>query len=290
MWKHKVLKPKEWKGVGKPKWAHAKLDGHRITIFKQSNGSCVALTTTGHDISVQLRQWNWWSRYLRFVPVYTSVDCELHVPGKPASCIKTALKEKWQSLRLTPFAVPIHRGVSQELRRLEYVEDQCTTWGLNFIPYHKYDSKRDYSLKGEYEGWVLKEHNYSGWWKIKPVKTLDLVVIGFNDGNGRNLGLVGSLRCAIWSRLATNCQSPDKTRSEPSLTALEDFKPGFWLREIASVGGLTDSCRVDIDEEKDFGRVCEVAYQYVGSKGRLRHPRFIRWRDDKKTKDANVMP
>jgi ATP-dependent DNA ligase len=53
------------------------------------------------------------------------------------------------------------------------------------------------------------------------------------------------------------------------------------LTEITRVSGMPDEQRLDIDEKKDLGRVVEVEYQDVGNGGRLIHPRFVRWRDDK---------
>lgn len=36
------------------------------------------------------------------------------------------------------------------------------------------------------------------------------------------------------------------------------------------------------------GAVCEVEYQDVASKGRLQHPRFVRWRDDKLAEECFI--
>ena len=44
---------------------------------------------------------------------------------------------------------------------------------------------------------------------------------------------------------------------------------------------MSDRIRWDIDEDKDIGRIVEVEYQRVTRLGKLRHPRFKRWRDDK---------
>jgi len=85
---------------------------------------------------------------------------------------------------------------------------------------------------------------------MKHRKTIDLVVQGFQPGRGKYAGMVGSLLCGIGEI------------------------------EIARVGGMNDAARVAITEA-DLGRVVEVEYERVASQGRLRHPRFLRWRDDK---------
>ena len=46
---------------------------------------------------------------------------------------------------------------------------------------------------------------------------------------------------------------------------------------------MSDAIRLDVSEDRGayLGKVIEVRYQYIGDKGRLRHPNFVRWRDDK---------
>ena len=41
-------------------------------------------------------------------------------------------------------------------------------------------------------------------------------------------------------------------------------------------------------EKRDtlLGKVCEIAYDSVAAGGKLRFPRFIRWRDDKNERDC----
>ena len=51
-------------------------------------------------------------------------------------------------------------------------------------------------------------------------------------------------------------------------------------RVVANVSGMDDEVRAAISGE-DAYRVCEVKYERVGSGGKLQHPRFVAWRDDK---------
>ena len=53
------------------------------------------------------------------------------------------------------------------------------------------------------------------------------------------------------------------------------------LAALASCSGMDDDVREQITDW-DIGRTCEIAYERVGSQGRLQHPRFISWRDDEK--------
>jgi len=108
------------------------------------------------------------------------------------------------------------------------------------------------------EGWVLKDGNMLNWRKLKVERTIDAFVIATNDGKGKHLGQVGSLELAVYR--------DDDT----------------WV-PICSCGGMTDDERSDMSLKSPIGRVVEVTYQLVDAKGRLRHPRFVRFRDDKRS-------
>src|SRR5690606_14492263 len=113
---------------------------------------------------------------------------------------------------------------------------------------------------GDCEGVVLKDANLFNWYKWKPVKTIDVVITDFTEGDGKYLGYIGSLKVSVYDERGS-------------------------LIEIANVSGMTDLERDEITDLATngglLGRVCEVKYQYVGSGGRLRHPRFKCWREDK---------
>jgi len=252
MWKHELLYADTWKGQ-KTRWVQAKRDGNRLTVFRQPQWHIRALTTTGLDLAPVLRDWPWWACIVQMLPPCSSLDGELWVPGRPASYVKTALKERDPKLKFSVFAVPYYDQICQTQQSLVWAHDICLNIGLPFIEF--FDETPEV-LGPDDEGWVFKDYNYERWWKWKPVRTLDAIVVGFKEGNGKFLGTVGAL-----------------------IVAVETMHGD--LVEIASVGGMTDAVRWEIDEDADLGRIVEVKYQYVGAKGRLRHPRFVRWRDDK---------
>jgi ATP-dependent DNA ligase len=113
------------------------------------------------------------------------------------------------------------------------------------------------------EGVVLKVGHREGWFKVKEVRTADLVCTGVKPGraDGKFIGEAGSVEGSAWR--------------EGHLVALGWFS------------GMCDGEREDIDGSC-VGRVFEVEYQYVGAGGRMRHPRFVRWRDDKPAAECAV--
>lgn len=129
-------------------------------------------------------------------------------------------------------------------------------------------SKRD-DVKAITEGWVLKDGNLIGWKKCKKENTIDVFIVDYIRGKGKYTGQVGSLVCSVYN------------------TAGQKF-------EICSVGGFNDEIRLWLTKmfngyaSQIRGQVIEITYQCVLSKGRLRHPRFVKFRDDKTMEECTT--
>lgn len=237
-----------------PTWAQGKVDGHRIAY---SDGQ--ALTTVGHDISARLDEigYHWWEKMKRFPPGIV-VEFEMFSPEHGAEYVKTALKHghALDALAFSTTALPPDASLVE-------VDRFMHKYGLYTPDYFHAVNDIDAMLKwaeaARYEGLVLKAGNYEEWYKVKIEDTIDLIVTGFKLGRGKYIGLIGSLECStLEGQLVCNCS------------------------------GMSDAERLAIDEETDLGRVVEVKYQRVGSDGRLRHPRFVRWRDDKDASGCSI--
>ena len=266
IWIHDRLKPKVWTSQ-RTKYKQVKCNGHRLTFFKPRNGKTYAF---GRDVRPHLEftfkhPWvlntEWW-KALQQIPPHSSVDGEIHIPYGNAADTTTAIAKGDDRLIFTPFAVPWWNGSQYLGEELDCMQLQLSRWTdlrfSSYFPLLAIDTRtallHDAKSMG-IEGWVLKNYNYAEWWKVKPEKDVDVIVTGFKDGEGKYLGWVGALRISAWID--------------------NEYK------EIACVSGMTDAVRYAIDEKDDIGRVCEIKYTDIGNKGRLVHPRFIRWRDDK---------
>ncbi len=273
------MKAKPWKGQV-TSFAHQKYDGINLRIARDASSpsptlGLQALTRTPHNIIEQLKSCAWMLAPMFSLPRGAIVYGELYIPGAPSSQVSTALASSPRDLRFAAFAIEWN-GITHDASLLT-VDMQLVRWGFATIPYLVHESLR-YSGHGgigtytkpedllssipeDVEGYVMKNGNLWDWYKLKPVKTIDLIVTDFTEGKDANLGLVGSLRVETMEGI-----------------------------EVACVSGMDFETRLAITEMPGFyrGKVCEVRYQYVGAKGRLRHPAFVRWRDDKSASECTL--
>lgn len=103
-----------------------------------------------------------------------------------------------------------------------------------------------YVSKG-YEGLVIR--NGAKWLKVKPKETADVRITGLQAGTKKYTGMLGA-----------------------------------FLTEYGKVGtGFTDEQREALNDEDLIGSIIEVEYMELTPGGKMRHPRFIRLREDKDT-------
>lgn len=118
--------------------------------------------------------------------------------------------------------------------------------GMAKIPFSLYRKDRDYS-----------------WMKLKAEETVDLPIVGAEEGEGKYAGTLGALILDFNGVDVRASGMSDKLRDEMWAAYLRD------LQKVA-------------DEDKELlGRLSETLYHEVTPDGSLRHPRFKRFRDDK---------
>lgn len=252
------------------KYAHIKRDGHFLKLQKSITNRLYAWTSNPTDITHQLHYCTWFERAMS-LPAGVSLLGELYLPGKRSEAIKTAIKEQDRRLEFQVFAIDNcfnNDAIQSRLIDLPLDETQLIVHqlGFTFIGFISNPRLQDLSISQKafadtIEGFVLKNGNLKDWYKFKPRKTIDLIVQGFTVGTGKYSNQLGALQCYTTE--------------------------GY---EVANVSGMTDTQRsyFSMHSDKVIGKVIEVEYQNVGANGRLRHPVFVRLRDDKEPNQCSV--
>ena len=286
-WVHDRQKAHHWKG--QPwQYAQEKLDGFRVTAFRQPEGCKRPVLIYPRRAERHLEfverfpriQHETWYKKLLDLPPLTSIDAEIIVPNGRSSDVPRALRDPAFRLRFIPFALPFFEGEDTGSLTLPEAADRIKDMGLSFASFlhrEELNSKAVWTvMKKELltlasarsiEGWVLKTSSHYGkWYKVKAERTVDCIVTDTKEGKGKYEGMIGALLVSVYD--------------------------GKQLVEIARCSGMTDEQRVcmgDLDNKgKLQGRVCEVEYQQVEARGRLRHPRFVCWREDKPAKECTI--
>ena len=135
------------------------------------------------------------------------------------------------------------------------------TWCAQFVVDVANTLWTAYVTDGDFEGLVFKRSD--GLFgephaRMKRVETADFVCTGFNAGSGQWVDRFCSVRGGLY------------THGD--------------LNTVCNVGGLSDAQRADVTAHplKFIGRVFEAEGKGRFESGALRHPSFLRWRDDKR--------
>jgi hypothetical protein len=298
VWTHGRPKVKPWRGETGVRYVQAKLDGWWLGFYQQddpANGLCCF----GRKLEARLEYSHllgdrpWYKRLQRALlhRPHTSVMGEAYVPGGRGSDVTTGLHDPSSPLEFLAFAVPYWEG--RLVESIDEARDLAThQLGLEWpVTVHYLDQTveelteyaKEWSERYGYcEGVVLKASHWpaiedvthagsgrrqvrggEGWYKVKPELTVDLVCTGVE------VAQVGTEYAGLAASLMGSVVDADGE-----------------LRQVARVPGLSVDERRQYVEASPVGRVFECRAQYVGSGGRLRHPRFTRWRDDKARDDC----
>lgn len=180
--------------------------------------------------------------------------------------------DEWQEIALT---------YGERRKMLAEIMQKNTSEVLKQTPIHYADSAEeaqalyaDFRAQG-LEGAIVKplSGNYvkkrsRNWLKLKNEETEDLIVKGAFEGTGKYAGMLGGLICdrnGVDVRVGggfTDLQRREfweAYQKDVNTTVIPGANPGFDL----------------------FNRMIEVEFHEVTPDGSLRHPRFVRFRDDK---------
>lgn len=153
-----------------------------------------------------------------------------------------------------------NKPLSERRTLLEYVISKMNNPNIRLIPQvNNPISLFNRVVNGGGEGVIIKDVRAPygvGWSKLKKSYDISTVVMGSKPGVGKYKNMIGSLEIGVYK---DNVLIP-----------------------VGYISGFTDEERIDITNhfDKYLGRVVDVYAQEIGSKGRLRHPTFHRFRDD----------
>lgn len=258
------MKAKGYNGQ-KVRYVTEKLDGHRYTVLRDSKDIQVLSRSKDVDIWPKLRMNHpWWATRILDLPKGTILHCELYAPGRFATSVPTLINEMESDLEVSVFAAPKIDGYDTTTLTLQSLHRVMNSFGFDTPDiYATYGTPREidktfwqqFAVERRIEGVVAKLGHFEGWYKIKPVKELDAIVTRWERGTGKNWDRLGGLHLAL----------------------MHDGE----MVDIGRVGtGFSDEQRDEITKA-DVGRVVQVQYDSVAAGGKLKFPRFIRFRDDK---------
>jgi len=277
------------------RYIQCKYDGHLVKIYRDAyeptgrwDGRVTALTKNDKNITDKLCAINHIHKELMGLPNESQIFAELHCPERFSTDVPTMLNEANEDLRLTAFAAPMLGGILIDGRDLLSVMSQLNAYGIESTPtvLRRMESISKIqqqalladSIKQKLEGWVLKESHMTGWYKLKPTKTVDCFVTGTTMSTSASFyGGLKSIDVAVWG-----WESGDDAVGGVQI-----------ITQLGHVGGGFEAkFRLEYDTPEKratlVGRVCEVEYDSLAAGGKLRFPRFLRWRTDKDSKDCTA--
>lgn len=248
-------------------YAEVYVDDHRITVCTK-NQKVNIWPKLKHNLNI--------CRQLVSLPNFIILRCELHAFGVPATSVPTLINNADQRLLLSPFCIELWGGIKlsldfesekQLLINHGFIVPQVRRLSVGPSPLlgHEVSDLKELAKAGGFEGWVLKDKPCGNSWKIKPQKTVDAFVVKatISDSDSYAGGLK-SVDIAVMD--------------------------GDEISVIATVGtGFEADYRMSVELKSLVGKVGEFKYQSLGAKGRLKFPRFLRWRDDEKSAGQCLM-
>lgn len=148
-----------------------------------------------------------------------------------------------------------------------------------------YQKFRDRGLEGAIvkptKGIYVKRRSYD-WLKMKNESTEDLRVVGAFEGSGKYEGMLGGL---IVQREHNGAMVEVRVGGGFSDAQRAEFWEAYKL-DLGRLDGHEDAQPYEFHALgcEVLDRLIEVEYHEVTPDGSLRHPRFLRWRDDKDEK------
>lgn len=276
------LKPMKVKEYGGQPVAIAqqKFDGYYAEVYKsRSIPGHIFVCTKKQEVNLwpKLKKHPVICNQLLQLPMETVLRCELHAFNVHATSVPTMINDADERLLLSPYCIeqwggtkPYYSFDEEWVLLIGHGFTVSSRIDLSLTPKVINNSEIEFLLQKakrySYEGWVLKDKPRGNCYKIKPQKTVDAFVVDYTISDSDTYaGGLKSVDIAVYH---------------------EDLDFTFKEVIIGTVGtGFEGDYRMSVDLPSLIGRVGEFKYQELGARGRLKFPRFLRWRDDEKTKE-----
>jgi ATP-dependent DNA ligase len=280
-------KPNQWARIVSEEYMmEPKLDGWRLLLKFDISGRLQAFTRTGRDVTDRLPQ-GWVDRVAGTFRVDTILDCEFgytmknfnqlidfnktaRVMGSNADEAQRKAREHTDLPVAFVFDVLEYRGVDLTMvhaeRRRDRLWDLLTLGGLHIRRVRDMGVWHEgiytaYVERGG-EGVMLKnrlatyqpgKRPTQTWYKVKKFDTIDVLITGFQDGEGKYLGQIGAIE-------------------------FRDPVTGI----AGKCSGMTDELRLALSKAPNAFFHTWMEVKYFGlTAGTPRHPQFVRLRPDR---------
>ena len=269
--------------------AQEKLDGMRAVVHVTSSGLRIFSRSAGvGDPTKPLEKTSALPHLstLKFPEmVGTILDCEILARGMDSAQLSGTIHKKDvpdnRTVKLFVFDILSIKGTDltnrillQRLSWLQTIRKKIASPYIIYLPWANTSKDKQalyqHIIQNKGEGVVLK-NLYStyiqgarpsdNWYKAKKSMTIDAVILGFTQGNGKYNTRIGAL---IFGQYVNTPK-------------------GWKLKPLGQASGMTDSQRTEFSNNRDsyIGKVVSIKGMERLKSGAIRHPRFVEIRSDK---------
>lgn len=252
---------------------------------------------------------------------YTVLDGELIVPGYLFEAVQSvtgslpAVAIDWQNknqkAKLVVFDILFIngrdiRGLPYEDRKLHlesFLKDNSLEY-IHSAVYYEVEAPEDIKLhyksviESGGEGLILKIPTASygyGWTKMKKESTYDVVITGFDWGEGKFKCMIGAVRFGIYINGQLTEIGKCSGMSDGNVGWCSDIgipqpnRTGSYIMALTNDQPEGSRAWFTNNRDKLIGRVIEVKGNGLTKHGAIRHPQFIRLRDDKNAEQCGPL-
>lgn len=306
-------------GIGKKPGAviaEEKIDGHRGLMH--IGGELDRMYLTGRGISVHTKEYT--ERGLNVPHLnaaheiakkaglgYTILDGEGVMSGQPFEHVQSvmgglpetgiAFQEKHGPLTYRVFdalivdgkdirALPLRQRHAGVYRLLQMLTGACNIERVRWNENCTLDEMYERVVAEGGEGTVEKDLDAAygvGWRKRKKAMTFDVVVMGFTQGVGKFKQMVGAVQFGAFidGKLTSVGQCSGMSDGRVDWKGGAPNRDGSWIELLSGAQPEGTRAWFTANQHTLVGRVIEVKANGVTKHGALRHPQFVRVRNDK---------